>query len=1242
MHGRVSFPVVGLGGSAGGLQALIRFFEHLPADTGMAYVVILHLSPHHESNAAQILQRATAMPVGQVTATVTIETDHVYVIPPHSDLQMHDGSLQVACAVRPVGSAVTIDLFFKTLANVQKELAFCVVLSGTGSDGAIGLSAVKGEGGVTFAQAPEDAQWSDMPRAAIATGLVDIVLPVAQIGPRLVELARDAGRLGRLVAHDVHDESSTVTSLPSQSEPALHDILAMLRLHTRHDFRHYKLGTVLRRIRRRLQLNGLTSLESYRDFLRAEPAEVRPLLQDLLISVTGFFRNPEAFSALKERVLPELLDGLAPGEALRLWSAGCATGEEPYTLGMLVQEVQELQDSANGTLPAPFQIFASDIDERAVQTARRGVYRSGIQADVSPARLERFFVQEDDRFRVTTALRERVLFAAHNLLRDPPFSRVGLICCRNLLIYLDPAAQARTLEMFHYALSPGGHLMLGITESTGAAEHLFTCVDPKNRIFRAMPGRSSRARLLPVIAQAPRVEPAMTAAASGWAPIASVPSRDAAARAHLNAIGQVAAASVLIDERHGVLHLSATAGRFMSHAGGPPSSSLLDNVDTDLRLGLRTALFEAARSGAHVRVRAVRTTPVSGPLTVDIVVHPLPPKNDARARILVVFEEIFDAGTAPVASAAPAVDDADSGARALLRQAHEEIERLKGVLHETLEHSVQATEELGSANEELQAINEELRSAGEELETSKEELFSMNEELMTVNAELRAKVEERGRLNDDLQNFTASSGIATVFVDAGLRVKRFTPQASTLFNLIASDIGRPLLDITTSFDYAGLSDDAMTVFRLLQPIERRIRATNGRHFLARILPYRTADDTIDGAVLTFVDITQLQHAEERVRSSEERLRTVAASTQDYAILAMDDRGLVTAWNAGAERVFGYAEAEMLGQAFDAIFTLEDRVAGVPAQELAGARDTGRAEDERWHRRKDGSTFYCSGVLMQLQGRDGAEFAKIARDITGSKRHALAQENLLLRARQDHSEARQANETKDRFLAVMSHELKQPLNLIHVQAELLTRLPETRSLAPVQRAAATIQRAVGSQSRIIDDLLDLSRVRTGKLRLDPQAVELEELVRGLAEAASEEVARKGLVLEVACESGVRCVCDRVRVEQIVSNLLANAVKFTPQGGRVRLELAKEGRNARLSIADTGTGIAPQALSQIFEMFSQIDPRSIPGNTGLGIGLTLVRELVKAHRGSVEATSGGAGRGSCFTVRLPLTEDDDGID
>lgn len=1123
---RLSFPVVGLGGSAGGLQALMTFFEHLPADPGMAFVVILHLSPHHESNAAQILQRSTAMPVQQVTDTVAIEVDHVYVIPPHFDLRMQGEQLQLDAMVRPVGSAVAIDLFFRTLAQVHQDLAFCVVLSGTGSDGATGLAAVKAEGGVTLAQAPDGAEWSDMPRAAIATGLVDIVLPVEDLGKRLVELAVNAKRLSRSEAR------ATVSTVQRSGDaPALQDILDILRTQTRHDFRHYKLGTVMRRIERRLQVNGLSDLATYRDFLKAAPGEARPLLQDLLISVTRFFRDPEAFSVLASDVIPLLFDSVATGDPLRIWVAGCATGEECYSVGMLLNEAMASKD-----LSLPVQLFATDIDERAIQTARRGVYESGIAVDVSAERLRRFFVVEGSQYRVIPLLREQVLFAEHNLLRDPPFSKVHLICCRNLLIYLDQAAQASTLEMFHYALVPGGYLLLGGSESADAARELFSCVDPKNRIFRAVPGRASAARLMLDAGAAPRPMSLVDAPTFGLGPgrHAADPPQESAGRAHQDAISAVASASVLIDAQHHVLHLSPTAGRFMTHTGGVPSNNLLDNVDADLRLELRTALFQAAQAASRVRVRVARAQPGAGTQLLDIVVHPVSVVDGQPARILVVFEEVaIDASTGLAApDAASVVHDKEHTARVLLDQADDEIRRLQSVLQGSLERSAHYIEELRSANEELQAINEELRSASEELETSKEELHSMNEELMTVNAELCLKVEERGRLTDDLQNLIASSEIATVFVDAGMCIQRFTPHASKLFNLIASDVGRPLLDISSSLDYAGLAADAETVFRLLQPIERRLQSTLGRHYLARILPYRTAGNTIAGAVLTFIDITRLQQAEERMRTSEERLRAVTTS----APVAQDD---------------------------------------------------------------------------------------VARG-----------------AHKDRAAAGVADETKHRLLAVVSHELRQPLNLIGAHAELLLRLPEVSGLASIQRIGSTIQRAVGHQSRLIDDLLDLSRARTGGLRLNLEVVELGGLVRSLALAAGSDMERKRLDFKLHCDADllVRCRCDRGRVEQVVRILLGNAMQSMPAGGQVSLALTSDGRTARIEVADAGGGIAAEALPRIFELFGRTGAHAAAGNGGLDIGLTLVRDLVEAHGGTVEARSPGPGQGSTFRVELPLSGGD----
>jgi two-component system CheB/CheR fusion protein len=1221
----LSFPVIGIGASAGGLEALLRFFEQTPAHAGMAFVVILHLSPRHESNAAEILQRVTRMPVTQVMKTVRIEADHVYVIPPGVDLTMDDGHLRASARERAKGPHVAIDVFFRTMALAHRERAVCIVMSGTGSDGAVGLTAVKEQGGITMAQSPDDAAHDGMPCAAIATGMVDIVLPAVDMAQRLIELWRNAQHIrlpdAELVSPYIEEPESPDAA--QQAEQALQEVMSLLRSHTRHDFRHYKRATVLRRIERRLQVNRLMDLPAYRDFLRQHPEEAAPLLQDMLISVTNFFRDRDAFEALERDALPALVEHKAPGEQIRAWVAGCATGEEAYSLSMLLREQAEVQSKL-----LDLQIFATDIDERAIATARKGLYADGIVEDLTPGRLRQFFIRDHDQYRVSAMVREPVLFAVHNLLRDPPFSRLDLICCRNLLIYLDRAAQAHVLEMFRIALKPGGVLFLGTSESTDAVGNLFTSIDKKNRIYCVNPDLPVN-RHMPLISDLP-FDHGLGAATPAGKAGKGTKGRQAPglAELHQRALEQFSPPSVLIDGEHNVLHLSNGVGRFLERGSGEPTDNLLDNVRPDLRLELRTALFKAAHSGRSVETRLTQRRDDGRQAYLNITVRPVQQEEGGPGLTLVVFDEVEES-IRPIDGTPP-----DAARSLLIDQLEEEIRQLKLHLQEVIESSETSTEELKASNEELQAINEELRSATEELETSKEELQSMNEELVTVNYELKVKVEERGHINDDLQNLIASSEIATVFVDRGMRIKRYTPHASNLFNLIPSDLGRSLFDITSRLDYPELAEDAASAFRDLRASERHVASSEGRHFLARILPYRTAEDKIEGAILNFFDITDLRVAEERVRVGEERLRVVAATTRDFAIITTDPQGAIATWNAGAERIFGYAESEILGRPIAAIFTPEDQARGVPEQEMRLAAETGRAEDERWHRRKNGNRFFASGVMTPLEGSAGPGFAKIARDMTGTKQLELAQEHLLFKEKKASLSARAANELKDKFLAVMSHELKQPLNLIQMNAELLTRLPAAAEHPAVRRIGDTIKRAVGSQTRIINDLLDLSRIRTGKLRLNRVAVDVGEVARSLANAATADLAAKRLGLELDAGNEVVCNGDRVRVEQIVWNLLSNAIKFTPEGGHIRVQVGTEGEFAKVVVTDSGCGIAPEFLSHVFGMFNQAGVDATPPNGGLGIGLALVEELTRAHGGRVEVQSEGLGQGSQFSVWLPL--------
>ncbi|MDT3719075.1 CheR family methyltransferase [Pseudomonas oryzihabitans] len=1209
------FPVVGIGASAGGIQALLHFFEALPADCGMAFVVVMHLSSEHQSSLDEILQRVTRLPVQQVTQPVSIQAEHVYVIPPGSDLTMNDGYLRLAPAERPQGDHVAVDLFFRALADVHRTRAIAIVLSGNGADGSVGLGRVKEQGGVTLAQAPEDAEFDSMPNSAIATGAVDFVLPVVEIPQKLLELAATISTLsqGELRHFDVEARVPGPSSKAMQL--ALRDILTLLRTRTGHNFKQYKTATVLRRVERRMQVNTIADMPAYASFLHDHPEETPALLKDMLIGVTNFFRDREAFEALEREVIPALFEHLPVSEddqELRVWSAACSSGEEAYSLAMLLTEQAELRQSG-----ARLQVFATDLDEHALALARYGVYPASIVTDVAPTRLRQHLLKEQNQYRVKKELREKVLFAQHNLLSDPPFSRLDLISCRNLLIYLDREVQAEILHTFHFALKPGGFLFLGSSESADVQSSLFATVDKKNRIYRAK-HTTSVVRPTPLLNLNPGVH-------SVRLPPHQVGRRKKVsfAEVHQRVLEQYAPPSIIVDRESNIVHLSERAGRFLRYVGGEPSYNLPALVLEELRLELRTALFQALQSNKSVEARRVHIQRDDRSYYINMVVRPFRDGDTSTDYLLVLFDEVEDVMSTD--SPSDHVEAKDS----VLTQLEAELQRTKEQLQLTIEQSETSTEELKASNEELQAINEELRSATEELETSKEELQSINEELITVNYELKAKIEETGKINDDLQNLITSTDIATVFVDRGMRIKRFTPRAASIFNIIVSDTGRSLLDITHRLDYPELATDANQVFESLGQIEREVRSHDDHWYLARLLPYRTAEDRIEGAVLTFIDVTERRLAQDRARDGEENMRLMAQNIHDYAIVTLDAGGIINSWNGGATRLFGYSEREALGQPIGLIFTPEDRAAQVPEAELRQADEQGAAQDERWLRRKDGSRLYCTGVLSRMSNASGGRgYAKIARDATAD--HVRSSEATTQQAQQ-----RALGQLKDEFFAVMSHELKHPLNLIQLNSELLTRSPLLRDVPLARRATEAIQRAVRSQAQIIDDLLDLSRIRTGKLKLERQSLDLGQQLREIAEVIRPLAGE----VEVSCvrlpQAPLYVQADATRIGQIVWNLLNNAIKFTPAGGQVQIALGVEGEEARLDVRDTGQGIDPDFLPRVFEMFGQAEMKyTARAQHGLGIGLALVKQLVEAHGGRIEAHSAGLGQGARFSVWLPL--------
>lgn len=1218
----LGFPVVGIGASAGGLEALRTFFEQMPADSGMAFVVVLHLAPDSQSVADRIMQGTTSMPVLQVTQPVPIERNHVYVISPANRLSTNDGYLRVSPANRRRGDHVAIDLFFRDLADVHKDHAFCVVLSGTGADGAVGLSRIKEQGGVTLVQTPDDAQYDSMPRAAIETGMVDLILPVAEIPQKLLELWHNARqvRLPEIEDDTLPPPLGVRSGEPHKADPLLEEILQLLRANTGHDFQHYKRATVLRRIERRLHVTGQVDLTGYLQFLQQHLEESTALLADMLIGVTNFFRDREAFEALERHVLPELVNDERCAESkgeVRVWSAGCSTGEEAYSLAMLVCEQLALEQRT-----MKVQVFATDLDQRAIGIARAASFPEAIITDVPPTRLRQFFNKQDQHYRVRKEVREKVLFARHNLLCDPPFSQIDLVSCRNLLIYLDREVQRDILQLFHYALRPGGYLFLGSSESADAARDLFVPVDKRNRIYRARTVNVAKRGSGRQLADAD-LPPLTPGARSKAAPARKM----AYAEVHHRALARRTPPSLIVDVDGNILHMSEGVGRFLQLAGGEPSRNLLNLVLPSLRLALRSTLLQARQGSQSVTSRPVELGAGPGRQQVEIVIQPHKDEPSASECLLVVFEE-----RAPDPAMPPlgGIRQTDSMA---LTNLERELQRTRMQLQDIIEQSETSSEELTASNLEMQAVNEELRSASEELETSKEELQSINEELLTVNYELKTKVEETDKVNDYLSNLIASTAIATVFVDRNLHIRWFTPRAADIFNILPVDTGRSLFDITHRLDYPALADDARAVAEGEVIIEREVSGAAQCWYLVRLLPYRSSEDKIDGTVLTFIDISKSRAAEERLRQGEERMRLVAESTHEFAIILLDEHGVITDWNTGAKLVFGYSFEEVVGRDFKLLFTEEDQANGIPERELREAQLNGRGEDERWHVRRDGSRFYCSGEVSQLKGSSLRGYVKIARDLTGHKRLHDEQSKQL-------AESQTSSHMKDEFFAVMSHELKHPLNLIQLNAEILRRLPSVKNASTATKAVGTICDAVTSQARIIDDLLDVARIRTGKLRLKVEPINFTTLLSEIHAVVLSEQHPCTVQLKVLGDSaGLFIQGDSTRLEQVVWNLLNNALKFSPAGSDISLVLSRQADHAQLQVIDQGVGLSEESLEQVFELFNQAGPRlASHGHEGLGIGLSLVRQLVEAHGGSVHASSAGLGQGCTFTLRLPLAAAD----
>lgn len=1186
-------PICAIGASAGGVVGLKTFFREIGDDLGLAYVVIMHLTPDHPSLLNEILTTCTKMPVCQVQDSPRLEPNRVYVIPPDRELVIEGDDVLARPFTEARGRRAPIDLFFRSVAAARSD-GIAVVLSGAGSDGAAGVRAIKEAGGIVYIQDPAEAEHPIMPNSAIATGVADVVAPIPELVRQITKMIQSKAAVQTLFENNANKEH-------------LRTILNTLRARTGHDFSSYKQATVLRRVSRRMQMTQRIGMEQYIDFLRESPEEAKRLFSDLLISVTTFFRDPGAFRILADEAIRPLFDDPDEG-GLRVWVAGCATGEEAYSLAILL-----LEEAARRHVIVPIQIFATDLDEGALATAREGRYPSSIELDVSEERLRRFFIKEGSCYHIRKEVRDIVLFAAHSVLKDPPFMRLQLITCRNLMIYLERNLQRQIFSLFHYGLYPNGVLFLGSAETVDAMPDLFTPISREARLYRARPEERRRLPLLPQV----RTEEGAFVT-SGHQPAMPAGRRDdGSTRAHVAALEQFAPPSVLVDREYRAVHLSPSSGRFLLPSGGPFTADVLALVRPELRGDLIVALQHAFERGAPSLTPPAAVAFDGQHHKVMMAVGPVSPQEGAGVqRSLVLF---LDGGV--VESPEEPINGEMADQSGDLRRLREQLRVLEERLRVSRTEHEMSMQDLRAANEELQSLNEEYRSTSEELETSKEELQSMNEELQTVNAELKSKLESVSSAHSDLRNLVAATEIGTLFLDPELGIRMFTPRVADLFNITDADIGRTITDFTHRLAYDRLKPDAEQVMRELIPLEKEVETASGRYLIMGMRPYRTVEDRIDGVVVTFVDVTDRREAAVHLRASEEKYRSLFESINDGLLRVRivrdaDGKPVDVVYSEANPAAIRMLKVDVLDRRLTEVAPgFEPHWWEIPARVLA----TGEPEQHELSAAPLGQRF---DVYVWKVRRDDDSVAMLFRDVTERRR----QQDEISAMR----EAEAANLAKSRFLASVSHDLRQPVMAANLFMETLRQRP----LEPDERKLVDLLgQSLTSLNGMLTGLLQVARLDAGIIRPEIQDFPLDELLGRLHDEFDVQAREANLSLDMP-PTGVVLRSDPLLVELILRNLLSNAIKFTVTGG-IRIEVASVRGSARISVTDTGVGIPDDELERVFDDYVQLGKTAREHSRGFGIGLSTVRRAAALLGLTVDVRS-KVRQGSTFTLSFPLAK------
>ncbi len=884
-----NFPIVGIGASAGGLEALEQFLSHVPPDSGMAFVIVQHLDPTHKGIMPELLQRVSTMSVMQVKDNTTVIPDHVYIIPPNKDLSILHGVLYLMDPVAPRGLRLPIDFFFRSIAEDQQDRSIGVILSGMGTDGTAGLRAIKEKAGIAFVQEPASAKFDGMPRSAIDAGLADIIAPAGELPARIIAYLAHAPLIRR-----------PETIIEEKSMSSLAKINLLIRERTGHDFSFYKKTSVYRRIERRMAIHQIDKIATYARFLRENPGERDLLFHELLIGVTSFFRDPQAWDSMRDTVIPSLVMERPARTTIRAWVAGCSTGEEAYSLAIVFREAMEMHHKGQDIT---LQIFATDIDRDAIEKARQGFFPPNIANDISPERLGRFFTEEGSGYRVKKEIRESVIFATQNIIMDPPFTKLDILCCRNLLIYLEPELQKKLIPLFFYSLKPGGVLFLGTAETIGRFSSIFTSIERKQRIYK----RKDTVITTEPIEFPIRFIPRKTGEAGELPVMRTVV--NLSIQADQLILQKYSPPAVLTTDTGDIIYVNGRTGAYLEPAAGKANWNIFAMAREGLRYELAGAFQKALRERLPVTVRNLRVRTNGGEHPIDCTVQVIEEPRELAGMVMIVFTESVPQ---PEEKTPEKRRKSSASKNARVIELETELERTRTELQIVREEMQSSQEELRSSNEEMQSTNEELQSTNEELTTSKEEMQSMNEELQTVNAELQGRIEEFSRTNNDMRNLLNSTEVATIFLDNSMNIRRFTIPATRITKLKQGDEGRPVTDIASDLFYPELVRDGKTVLETLVFSEKEIPTRDGRWFRVRIIPYRTLDNVIDGLVITFFEITAIKQKEQDLIAARTLSDAIIATVRE-PLLVLDDRMEIIRANPSFYRTFSVKKEETEGK-----------------------------------------------------------------------------------------------------------------------------------------------------------------------------------------------------------------------------------------------------------------------------------------------------------------------------------------